>query len=122
MLIFYFKFVKMLDAADACKVNVKGWGADTEPLWIYLKKNSNNCCISREIWWNFEKVLVDKAGNVRLYVLRTSELAMLGILFTAQCGQATRVSARRSPRVHCLASSHSQLFHPYTIARNDIAF
>jgi glutathione peroxidase-family protein len=48
-------------------VNVKGWGDDTEPLWKYLKDNSPNCKITKEVWWNFEKVLVDKEGKVSSY-------------------------------------------------------
>ncbi len=43
---------------------MKGWGDDTEPLWKYLKENSPNCKITKEVWWNFEKVLVDKDGKV----------------------------------------------------------
>jgi glutathione peroxidase-family protein len=49
---------------SALQVNVKGWGDDTEPLWKYLKDNSPNCKITKEVWWNFEKVLVDKEGQV----------------------------------------------------------
>ncbi len=43
---------------------MKGWGDDTEPLWKYLKDNSPNCKISKDIWWNFEKVLVNREGKV----------------------------------------------------------
>mmetsp|Transcript_55589 Transcript_55589/g.146667 ORF Transcript_55589/g.146667 Transcript_55589/m.146667 type:complete len:108 (+) Transcript_55589:317-640(+) len=49
---------------NSVQVKVKGWGGETDPLWIFLKQNSHNCCLSREVWWNFEKVLVDKEGKV----------------------------------------------------------
>lgn len=32
------------------KVKVKGFGDECEPLWVYLKKNSQ-VLMSKEIWW-----------------------------------------------------------------------
>ncbi len=61
-------------------MNVKGWGDDTAPVWKYLKKNSPNCKITKEVWWNFEKVLVDKEGQVVISSLVS--LPLLGPLLT----------------------------------------
>jgi len=56
------------------KVHVKG--KECEPLFAYLKENSP-VMFSKEIWWNFEKVLVGRDGKVlKRYGSQTSPTSM----------------------------------------------